>query len=164
MKTLRLLALLLLPMAAQAASKEDLYGTWRLLSFIEQNPTTGEKIRDAYGPNPRGFLTYGQDGRMWAMIVTADRPKRSEVNAISDEDRIELFKTVIAYSGTYTFDGKKATHHVDISWNETWTSTAQIRNLKLEGNRVVITTDPLRSVVDPQGQLGVFVLVWERVQ
>ena len=98
------------------------------------------------------------------MIVTADRPKRRDVSSINDNDRIELFKTVIAYSGTYTFDGKKATHNVDISWNETWTGTAQIRNLKLEGTRVTITTDPLRSGVDPKGEMGVFVLVWEKVK
>lgn len=147
-----------------AANKEDLYGTWRLVSFVQQNPDTGAKIRDALGTDPHGFINYGRDGRMYAIITAAVRPKRSEVGAITDEDRNELFKTMIAYSGTFTFDGKTATHQVDISWNETWTGTAQVRNLQLEGNRLTITTDPLKSVVDPKGEVGVFVLVWERLR
>ena len=163
---LKLLAALFLLMSAPtwAANKDDLYGTWRLVSFVQQNPETGAKFRDALGADPHGFINYGRDGRMYAIITAAARPKRSEVGAITDEERIELFKTVIAYSGTFTFYGKKATHHVDISWNETWTGTAQVRNLQLEGNRLTITTDPLKSVVDPNGDVGVFVLVWERLK
>lgn len=166
MKSMRLAITLFFLMYVQtwAANKEDLYGTWRLVSFVQQNPDTGAKIRDALGADPHGFINYGRDGRMYAIIVANNRPKRSEGAAITDEDRVELFKTVIAYSGTFTFDGRKATHNVDISWNETWTGTAQVRNLQLDGSRLTITTDPLRSVVDPKGEVGVFVLVWERIR
>ena len=35
-----------------------------------------------------------------------------------DEDRINLHKYMYAYSGSYTVDGEKVVHHIDVSWNE----------------------------------------------
>jgi hypothetical protein len=52
---------------------------------------------------------------------------------VTNEERVELFKTAIAYAITFKFDGKTVTHYFDISWNETWTGSAQVRNVRLEG-------------------------------
>ena len=35
---------LLMTVHTSEATKEDLYGTWRLVSFVQQNPDTGAKI------------------------------------------------------------------------------------------------------------------------
>jgi hypothetical protein len=35
-----------------------------------------------------------------------------------------------AYGGRYEFDGKTVQHHIDISWNEIWTGTTVVRELK----------------------------------
>ena len=55
----------------------------------------------------------------------------------------------------------KVIHHVDISWNEAWTGTDQVRPYKLEGNILTITTFN-KSPVD--GREGSTVLVWEKVK
>ena len=52
---------------------------------------------------------------------------------MTDRERTELFDSLTAYSGTYSFDGKSITHHLDISWNEIWTGTDQMRDVKLDG-------------------------------
>ncbi len=69
---------------------------------------------------------------------------------------------MVAYGGTYKYDGKTVTHNIDISWNENWTGTSQVRNVKLEGSRLILTTNPAPSAID--GKLGIAVLTWERVQ
>jgi Lipocalin-like domain len=56
----------------------------------------------------------------------------------------------------------KVIHHVDISWNEAWTGTDQVRFFKLDGNILTITTAPNKSPVD--GRDGRTVLVWEKVK
>ena len=33
---------------------------------------------------------------------------------------------MLAYGGTYKFDGKKIEHHVDISWNGSWTGMTTV--------------------------------------
>jgi len=144
-----------------AAGEEDLYGTWRLVSFTTEVVATGEKT-DVFGKAPRGFLSYSRDGRMLAILVKAERPKPPDLAKMKDEERVELFRTVIAYGGTFTVDGKTVTHHVDISWNENWTGTAQVRIVKLEGDKLYISTNPQPSPIDGRPVIGV--LAWEKVK
>jgi Lipocalin-like domain len=64
---------------------------------------------------------------------------------------------MIAYEGTYTIDGDKVIHHVDISC--TYTGTDQVRFFKVEGDTLTIRTAPNKSPID--GREGVGILVWE---
>ena len=156
-----LLFVALTSMSVLAERNEDLYGTWRLVSYTQEILATGEKI-DVFGKAPRGFLHYSRDGRMYAILVKADRPKPIDLTKMKDEERVELFKTVIAYGGTFTFDGKTVTHHVDISWNENWTDTAQVRNIRLDGRKLYISTNPMPRPED--GKLVIAVLTWEKLE
>ena len=106
----------------RAVGNEDLYGTWRLLSFTRRVVATGE-MSDLLGKAPHGFLSYGRDGRMSAILAKDGRPKPADMAKLTGEERAELFSTMIAYAGTFTIDGKTVTHHVDISWNENLTGT-----------------------------------------
>lgn len=67
-----------------------------------------------------------------------------------------------AYAGTYTLQADKVIHHADISWNEAWTGTDQVRFFKLDGNILTIATAPNKSPTD--GSEGRTVLVWEKVK
>jgi hypothetical protein len=60
---------------------------------------------------------------MLVLFVSDQRPKPPDLAKMSDQERVDLFKTMYAYGGTYTYDGKTITHHIDVSWNETWTGT-----------------------------------------
>ena len=140
--------------------KEKLYGTWRLVSDVRKDVETGA-MTDNFGKHPQGFLSYARDGRMSAIEVAEQRLKPTDLAKLGDADRAALFKTMLAYGGTFSFDGKVVTHHVDISWNNNWTGTDQIRNVRLEGNRLYITTNPQPSPID--GKLSIGTLTWEKV-
>jgi hypothetical protein len=146
---------------AGTTGNEDIYGTWRLLSYTQEILATGEKI-DVFGKAPRGFLHYSPDGRMYAILVKDERPKPTDLATMKDEERVELFKTLIAYGGTFKFDGKTVTHYVDISWNENWTGSAQVRNVRLEGRKLYISTNPMPRPED--GKLVMALLTWEKVK
>ncbi len=94
--TLLCVPLILLCGNASAASKEDLYGTWRLVSDLRQDVVNGVRT-DNWGGTPQGYLTYGRDGRMSAMVVGGKRPKPKDLARVSDDDRVALFKTMLAY-------------------------------------------------------------------
>ena len=144
---------LLLGAVGSALEREELYGTWRLVNYIRQ-ATGGEKT-EFFGKSPHGFLSYGRDGRMFAMIVKDERPKVADSAKPTDGELAGLFNTMIAYGGTFTFDGKKVTHNVDISWNGSWSGTDQVRDVRLEGGKLYITN------VQPD---FVSYLVWEKVK
>lgn len=69
---------------------------------------------------------------------------------------------MIAYSGKYTFDGKTLKTRVDISWNENRTGTEQVRFVKFDGNRVILSKIPTPGVIN--GELVTAVLTWERIE
>ena len=160
------LLLLLLPGAGNSAgngspTSNDLYGTWRLVSYKRRLLATGE-TEDQIGKSPHGFINYGRDGRMIVIITAEQRPKPRDISSMTDRERAALFDTVTAYSGTYSFDGKSITHPVDLSWNEIWTGTDQVRDVTLDGNKLLLTTRPAPNARD--GKVGVSVLTWEKVK
>ena len=140
---------------------ETLYGTWKLVSFTQRFVATDETI-DVFGRNPKGFLSYSRDGRMNAILVKDVRPKQADMAQATTEDKVQLFSSMYAYAGTFTVDGNTVTHHVDISWNENWTGTDQVRNVRLDGERLYISTNPQSNGID--GRIIVAELVWEKVK
>jgi hypothetical protein len=123
-----------------------------LSGLVTKDVATGN-TESPLGEHPKGYLIYTPEGRMMALLV---HEKRSP--AVVGEDRINLHKYMAAYSGRYTIEGTKVVHHVDISWNESWTGTDQIRFLELQGDKLTINA-PISSV---DGLASTSVLVWER--
>ena len=144
-----------------AAAGEDLTGTYRLSSSKRKIVETGE-VLDTWGANPKGFISYGKDGRVLVLIVTDERPKPESVEKITDRDRAQLFRTMTAYGGTYEFDGQTVQHHIDISWNEVWTGTTVVRELKREGDKLIYSSPAAPFSSD--GRMSVVTLVWEKVR
>ena len=159
--TRRLFALLLALLPARAVDVKALYGTWKLVSFTQRVVATGQTT-DVFGKAPSGFLSYSPDGRMNAILVKETRPRRADMAQATTEERAQLFNSMYAYAGTFTVDGNTVTHHVDISWNENWTGTHQVRNIRLEGNKLYIATNPQANGID--GTIMVAELVWEKVK
>jgi len=81
---------------------------------------------------------------------------------MTDQERVALYRSLVAYAGTYKFDGQTMEHHVDISWNEMWTGTRQFRNVKIDGERLSISTRPVPNARDRR--MAVTTLVWEKVK
>lgn len=146
--------------AAQALDADDLVGSWRLASATRKLVETGETV-DAYGgPKPNGWISYGKDGRMMVICAFENRSRPEANDKMSDHNRIELHKTFFAYAGKYRVDGDKVTHDIDVSWNEVWSGTAQVRQAELKDGELVLTTPPFRFNVD--GKMSIITLIWKR--
>ena len=51
-----------------------------------------------------------------------------------------MLGTLIAYSGTYSVEGDQWTTNVDVAWNPEWVGTKQVRNFKVDGERLAVLT------------------------
>lgn len=153
--------LLVLFLSTTALAADEIYGTWRLVSWKRTIVSTGETT-DYFGASPNGYSMYGRDGYVFTIITHEKRPKFPDGSKMTDRDRAELYNTLIAHSGTYTFDGKNLKIKYDTSWNEVWNGTVQMRTVRFEGNRMTISTEPTVGVLD--GKLRAWVMIWERVK
>lgn len=134
-------------------------GTWKLQSFTDEDLETGQKT-DLFGAHPSGYLSYGADGRMYALLLKQGR-KAPDSLIPTDAERVDLYSGLIAYAGTYSIEGDKVSHHIDASWNQSWTGTTQVRQLRIEGNSLYIKTLPAKNPLT--GKVSSAVLVWNKV-
>lgn len=111
-------------------------------------------------PDPLGHITYGKDGRVLVVIVRHPRPRPDAIDKITDQERLELLRTMTAYGGTYKFDGKTVEHSIDIAWNEVWAGTKQVRHARRRSPH----PDHTAVSLSHDGKISVNMLVWERVK
>lgn len=161
MKSVALIAWGVLMAVNGMAAGNEIYGTWRLLSDTRTIAATGQ-TEDTFGKAPKGYINYGRDGRVMVIILRDARPKPVSIEKMTDPQRVQLFNGMICYAGTFTFDGKTVTHHVEISWNELWSGMELLRTVKFDGNKLILTTKPGPNPVD--GKIGVSTLTWEKVK
>jgi hypothetical protein len=135
-------------------------GTWKLVSASRVEHPSGVKV-DQLGANPAGFLSYGADGRMLALLVRGDsnRPERFPV---SDEEAAGLFRSLVSYGGRYEVKGDEVFHYVDISANEIWTGSDQQRFYRFDGDRLSLSTPVNPDPID--GKMSVRSMLWEKVK
>jgi hypothetical protein len=141
------------------ASEVVLSGTYKLVSEQRTIVDTGEVVS---ATNSRGYISYDVDGRMMVLIVRNPRPKPEGAEKITDQQRIDLFRTIVAYAGTYKLDGSTVEHSIEISMNEVWSGTKQVRTIKQDGERLVYTTLPFPFPTD--GRMSINTLVWEKIK
>jgi hypothetical protein len=161
-KRIAVVSLILVMLCLSTLARADanpLLGTWRLKSFVREVAGTGERYNQL-GDHPDGYLSYSSDGRMLVFFVSGDQPRPR--NEPSDEERIRLHKSMLAYGGTYSVSPGRVVHHVDIEWDGRRLGTDQVRFYAIDGDTLSIKTEPNKSPVD--GREGVGILMFERVK
>jgi|SRR2546429_147886 len=152
----------LLMMLPKPSAGEDLassiVGTWKLTSFARKEVATG-KTAATFGEHPPGYAYYTKGGRFLVFAVSQDRKKNEKADP-TDAERVELFKSMFAWGGTYKTEGNKVIYNVDIAWVQSWIGTTRTYQVETAGNKLTVTTPPFKSTVD--GQDIVVVTTYER--
>ncbi len=139
--------------------RQHLLGTWKLIAAVREEIPSGAKT-DFLGADAIGYINYAPDGRMMVLNVASGRRKPAGATATPAEAEA-LFRSMTSYAGTYTIDGNEITHHVEVSWNETWTGTRQKRVARFDGDRVYLSTQPSPDPLT--GTMSVRTMTWEKV-
>jgi hypothetical protein len=146
-------------LAQQKSLKEQLLGTWTLVSS-DQVRADGSKLKQ-FGANPKGINVFDANGRFFLMMASADNSQiasngRGKTN--SEEDGLTVES--IAYYGTYTVDEEVnvISLHLDASTFPNQIGTDQKRNV------TSLTADELKYS-SPAAISGVQVhQVWKRAE
>ncbi len=144
------------PVKGDDDAAKKLHGVWRLTSLKLQVVGDESQARDVFGSNPKGYLIFTTEGRMTAVVSSADRKPPT-----NDADNIALMKSFLAYTGKYTIEGDKWITKVDVSWNEVYSAQDQVQFFKVDGDRLAVRTAERESGVFP-GKKVVASLTGER--
>jgi Lipocalin-like domain len=89
-------------------------GTWKLQSFTTEDLASGQKT-DLFGAHPSGYLSYGPDCRMYAILIKEGRKAPSDLVPTGAE-RIDLYSGLISYAGTYSIErvGSRARREIAV--------------------------------------------------
>ncbi|MGB6662467.1 MAG: lipocalin-like domain-containing protein [Xanthobacteraceae bacterium] len=132
-----LLASSALARADDAALRKEIVGTWDLVSVVYEDQATKERT-PVYGEHPHGVQIATPGGRWLALMTGENRPIPK-----TDEDRAQALKTMIAYTGRYRVENGKVITKVEAAWNEAWVGGEQVREIKIEGDKLYIESPPM---------------------
>ena len=137
------------------AVAERLIGSWRLLSYEMVDPSgrRGQPYAAAVGR-----LTYDDRGNMSGQVMRPDRA-RVEVGKGNAQSVRAAYIGYIAYFGSYEVapDGATVVHRVEGALNPEWVGGTQVRKLRFDGDRLVLSAD-VRKGAD----IVTHTLTWER--
>jgi hypothetical protein len=135
---------------------DELYGSWRLVSFKVK--MVGEDVdpRDIFGPAPFGRLILTRAHTMAAFLSRPDRKPPT-----NDAEAATLLHSMTAYTGRFRVEGDKFITTVDGAWNEVFKANEQVRIFKLEGDMLTIRVPEQPSGLEP-GKRNTSVLTFAR--
>jgi len=143
-------------LAQKQSLKEQLVGTWTLLSW-EQKKGDGTRV-ERYGTSPKGIAVFDAGGRYIITVMRPDRAKYAS-NALwqgTPDENKETADGTIPYFGTYSVSDvdSSITVHVEGSSFPNWNGTDQKRFVAIAGEQLTLTVRPAAGdVVD---------VVWKR--
>jgi hypothetical protein len=99
--------------AQQATTKDQLIGSWKVLSL---KATSGDKVNYPLGEQVAGYVTITPD-RIWLLFDDSTR-KAPAAATLTDAEAIAMMKSHVAWTGKYTTpeqtaEGIKLVAHVD---------------------------------------------------
>jgi len=147
-----------------ASLKNEIIGSWKLLSYIEV-PVGGGESLFPLGKSPKGNLIYSPDGYMSVQISASEDLGFSSDDRIlvSQEELLKRLQRYIAFSGRYTVDNEMACviYLVENSLYPAWENTRQVRKLDFEGDVLYQKSlDPIKS----GGKLVHAYMTWKKVE
>ena len=129
---------------AVAAVEPHLVGTWRLVRY--EDTAKDGTVTHRYGDHPKGYFVYDPTGHLHIQIMRDPAPAHfSSGDAPTDAETHELYRSYVAYFGTYRVDKARhiLTHVVEGALNPFYTGTDQLRPYKLTREVLIIeSTDP----------------------
>lgn len=144
--------------------KNELIGTWNLLSFIEV-PVNGVDSKFPMGKNPKGILIYSPDGYMSIEITNSNLdPKASDRDRDSSKKEVLSFlNDFITYSGTYKINDAIATvQHIISSSSATHIGNElQERKIDFEGD--ILYLKSVEPILSSNEYVNSY-MTWQRVE
>jgi hypothetical protein len=153
------LAFLTLPSLACAQDiNSPIVGLWKLTSNVTKIVATNA-MQPLSGEHPIGYQLFTKGGHM-IYIQNAENRKPPAGSTVTDTERVALFKSMVAYAGTYKLDGSKV--HIHMEANGVPGQPDRIYAMEISGNKLTLTAD--RPFMNGSGQQIISIRTFERAE
>ncbi len=139
--------------------KNNLVGTWKLLSFELINKTANKTLYP-YGKSPIGTLIFSADNFMTVAIMADGRENLSveSIQMATEQEKTKMVESYLSYSGTWRIDNDKIFVNVLVSLLPNWTNKEHYRHYDFSNDKLTFRTPTMQ-----QGENELYVeLSWER--
>jgi adenylate cyclase len=124
--------------AQQATTKDQLIGSWKVLSL---KATTGDRVSYPLGEHVAGYVTVTPD-RFWLLFADSTR-KAPAAATLTDAEAVAMMKSHVAWTGKYstaeqTPEGIKLTARVDAASSQAIFGTDRVYFMRLDGNKLMV--------------------------
>jgi hypothetical protein len=142
------------------SDSEEILGSWEL-ETCEARGGDGPPLLPL-GEGAHGLLLYAADRGMSVAIMRAGRAPfaASDILAGTQREKAEAAESYLSYSGRWDLVGARIRHTITVSLFPNWVGTVQERRVKLHGNRLELSTDPITF----GGRTRVALMIWRRVK
>jgi len=152
-----------IPSPHTASLRQQLIGTWRLLSYVERDVDSG-KENCPMGEHPLGFIIYTPDGFVSAQLSSAARSpfQANDPYGGTPEEYTEAAGSYIAYCGPFHVDelDQSLAHEMQVSLFPNWLGQRQVRLVQIDGDLLRLATN---TPMHFGGARKTAALVWQRV-
>ena len=148
----------------RAATAQDvatqLVGVWKAVDISRKEIESG-KIDKPYGEKPVAYFIFTKGGYFSWTFVAENRQKPAGA-AVTDAERVELFKTMSFGTGTYKVEANKLALRYDSSWHHAWVGIERVSDVPaISGTRMVNTSSVFKHPVS--GVNAITIQTFERV-
>jgi hypothetical protein len=141
-----------------ADDRAKVVGCWKLVSFETEYQATGQRV-PIMGKNPVGYQIYTAEGRSISVITGEGRRTPT-----TDQDRSELWKSMLGGSGTYRVEGDNIVLKTDVSSVPAFVGTERVSSFRIDGDRLQITTPWMDAPFNPERGKQRTIITWERAK
>ena len=123
--------------AQQNALKQQLVGTWSVVSFNNENETTGKR-REVFGSDPKGLFMFDETGHFSINLVRPGRPKFGYRDFPTRAESKAALEGIITMFGTYKVDESEHSVSLDVVGGSypAWDNTHQKRFVTINGDEL----------------------------
>lgn len=82
----------------------------------------------------------------------------------TDQDRVGLLNSMVAYTGMYRLEGDKWITKVDVAWAPARLGTEQGRFFRFDGDRLQVMSEWMQPGTRPERGMGRNIITWERAK
>jgi hypothetical protein len=148
--------------SAVPSARDQLIGTWRLVSAGDVRPDGSLEPFPEYGPHAIGYLMYGSTGHMCVYLASPVHPKWKDLAKPTDAEKLRSYDANFSYCGTFEVREREGSliHRPEMASWPHYVKSDERRDFRLMKDSLILSG----SETAPGQKESPYRITWQRVR